>query len=89
MAGERVKLGPVSLAAAHLAPGEIEVGKQDVLVGTGTRAVRLGEVQGFGKRQMPAADWARGLRLESGARFGAAPGGGPSQGGGSSPTVVG
>jgi len=33
-----------------------------VLVGTGTVPVRLGEVQPEGKRRMPAADWARGLR---------------------------
>ena len=36
-----------------------------VLVGTGTHAVRLGEVQADGKRRMPAADWARGLRLQT------------------------
>jgi methionyl-tRNA formyltransferase len=30
-------------------------------------------VKAFGKKQMPAADWARGVRVESGARFGAAP----------------
>lgn len=68
--GERLKLGPVSVAAgpagaasAALAPGEVAVGRRDVLVGTGTVPVRLGEVKAFGKRQMPAADWARGLRL--------------------------
>ncbi len=44
--------------------------KQEVLVGTATTAVRLGEVKPFGKKQMAAADWARGVRLESGVRFG-------------------
>ena len=34
------------------------------------RRVRLGEVKAFGKKQMPAADWARGVRVEPGARFG-------------------
>jgi len=68
--GERIKIGPVTLAAAGLEPGEIEVGKNHVLVGTGTRAVRLGEVKAFGKKQMGAADWARGARLGSGARLG-------------------
>ena len=29
-----------------------------------------GDVKAFGKRQMPAADWARGLRVDAGARFG-------------------
>ena len=43
-----------------------------MLVGTATTAVRLGEVKAFGARQMPAADWARGLRLPATARFGSA-----------------
>ena len=41
-----------------------------VFVGTGTVALRLGEVKPFGKKQMAAADWARGARLETGHRFG-------------------
>jgi len=68
--GERVKLGPVSPADGALPPGELMVGKNAVVVGTGTAAVRLGEVKAFGKRQMPAADWARGVRIPPGARFG-------------------
>ncbi len=69
-AGERMKLGPVDPTDVALEPGVLEVTKNAVLVGTGTTAVRLGEVKPFGKRQMPAADWARGVRLESGARLG-------------------
>ena len=69
-AGERLKLGPVTVTDFQVAPGRLEVGKNRVLVGTGTHAVLLGEVKAFGKRQMPAADWARGLRLESGAMLG-------------------
>jgi methionyl-tRNA formyltransferase len=46
----------------ELRPGELRVGRDGVLVGTGTTAVRLGDVQPPGKRRMPAADWARGLR---------------------------
>ena len=78
--GERLKLGPVSVVldapgpapgpAQGLSPGEVAVGKHDVLVGTATGPVRLGEVQAFGKRQMPAPDWARGVRIETGARLG-------------------
>ncbi|WP_435745049.1 methionyl-tRNA formyltransferase [Nocardioides sp. SYSU DS0663] len=69
--GERIKIGPVSLEPeTTLEPGVLEVRKNAVLVGTGTHAVRLGEVKAFGKKQMGAADWARGARLESGARFG-------------------
>jgi methionyl-tRNA formyltransferase len=72
LAGERVKVGPVTLRydSLELAAGEIAVGKNHVDVGTGNGAVRLGEVKAFGKKQMPAAAWARGLRLEAGARFG-------------------
>jgi methionyl-tRNA formyltransferase len=65
-AGERLKLGPVSMADGSLPPGELMAGKTAVVVGTGTRALRLGEVQAVGKRPMPAADWARGLRLGGG-----------------------
>src|SRR5262249_35782058 len=46
-----------------LGPGELCVRGSRVLVGTGTQPVQLGDVQPHGKRQMPAADWARGLRL--------------------------
>ena len=68
--GERFKLGPVTLTDTVLPPGELAVGRTEVLIGTGTTAVRLGEVRPFGKRQMPAPDWARGARVESGASFG-------------------
>jgi methionyl-tRNA formyltransferase len=69
-AGNRVKLGPVTHTDERLAPGELRAGKTDVLVGTATTAVRLGEVKAFGGRQMGAADWARGLRLAGPARLG-------------------
>ncbi len=68
--GERVKLGPLAPADGQLPPGEIAAGKNAVVVGTGTAALRLGEVQAVGKRPMPAADWARGLRLSGGEGFG-------------------
>jgi methionyl-tRNA formyltransferase len=70
--GERFKVGPLrpDPEAPAIEPGEIAVSKNAVHVGTGTVAVRLGEVKPFGKKQMAAADWARGVRLQSGARFG-------------------
>ena len=70
--GERLKLGPVTVESDRepMAPGELEVTGNAVYVGTATRPVRLGEVQSTGKRQMAAADWARGVRLEAGTRFG-------------------
>jgi methionyl-tRNA formyltransferase len=67
---QRVKLGPVTLTDEVLAPGRLRVGKSEVLVGTATTAVRLGDVKPFGARQMPAADWARGLRGETAPEFG-------------------
>ena len=69
--GERLKLGPVTTTdESGVAPGTLEVRKHEVLVGTATTAVRLGEVKPFGKKQMVAADWARGVRLTSGVRLG-------------------
>ena len=68
--GERIKLGPVTPTDTTLPPGVLEVGKNHVLVGTGTEAVRLGEVKPHGRKLMAAADWGRGARLETGARFG-------------------
>ncbi|HWL36529.1 MAG TPA: methionyl-tRNA formyltransferase [Frankiaceae bacterium] len=68
--GGRVKLGPVSRSdAGPLPPGVLRVTKQGVEVGTADRPVRLGEVRAEGKKPMPAADWARGLRLADGAAF--------------------
>ena len=64
--GARLKLGPVSLVGPadppDLAPGELLAQRQAVFVGTGSRPVRLGDVQAEGKRQMAASDWVRGLR---------------------------
>jgi methionyl-tRNA formyltransferase len=69
---DRLKLGPVRLADADgtLAPGELAVGRREVLVGTGTQPVVLGTVQAPGKKAMAAADWARGVRLAAGQRLG-------------------
>jgi methionyl-tRNA formyltransferase len=71
-AGERIKIGPVTLAEGReqLEPGVLEVTKQAVFVGTATDPVQLGEVKPFGKKQMQAADWARGVRLASGETLG-------------------
>ncbi len=70
--GERLKLGPVEVEAGgpQLAPGEVVVGRAGVHVGTGTAPVRLGLVKASGKKQMAAADWARGLRSATALRVG-------------------
>lgn len=70
--GDRLKLGPVTLerGRAGVEPGEIVVAKSGVRVGTASHPVVLGDVQPQGKRPMPAADWARGVRPEPGERLG-------------------
>jgi methionyl-tRNA formyltransferase len=62
--GARLKLRPVTVVAevTDLTPGEVSAAKSAVLVGTGTCAVRLGQVQPAGRWWTPAADWVRGLR---------------------------
>lgn len=64
---DRLKLGPVSVASGEsLRPGEVDVQRKRVLVGTGTDPVELGEVQAHGKKRMAATDWARGVHIERG-----------------------
>jgi methionyl-tRNA formyltransferase len=65
--GARVKLWPLAGEAGDgqvtASPGQLQALGTQVLVGTGTQPVQLGDVQQDGKRRMPAADWVRGLRL--------------------------
>jgi len=66
--GDRLKLGRVRPVAnaAGLKPGELLVERTQVLAGTATTPVLLGEVRAAGKKPMSASDWARGLRIEPG-----------------------
>jgi methionyl-tRNA formyltransferase len=68
---DRVKLGPVRpiANAPALPPGELLVERSQVLVGTATTPVALGEVRAAGKKAMAATDWARGLRIQGGERL--------------------
>jgi methionyl-tRNA formyltransferase len=70
--GARIKLGPVRPVTdgPELEPGELLVERNRVLVGTATTPVALGEVRAAGKKAMPAPDWARGVRVAAGERFG-------------------
>jgi methionyl-tRNA formyltransferase len=69
--GYRLKLGPVRpVEGDDLPPGELRAGRANLVVGTATAGVELGAVQAPGKRPMPAADWARGVRLGPGEQFG-------------------
>lgn len=62
VAGERfrVLLGRPS-ATATLPPGEVSVGRRQVLVGTGEGDLELLTVQPAGRKPMSAPDWGRGL----------------------------
>jgi len=70
LGGERLGVGPVGLSAdgapEDLVPGQVVATKTQVWVGTGSRPALLGQVRPGGKRDMVAADWARGLRGEIG-----------------------
>jgi methionyl-tRNA formyltransferase len=65
----RVKVGPITLADGEPLPaGVIRVDRAGVLVGTASQPVQLGRIQPPGKKEMNAADWARGARLDESAR---------------------
>ena len=69
--GDRLKLGVLrTTERRELEPGQLRVDRRAVAVGTATMEVELGLVQPPGKRLMPAADWARGARIEPGERLG-------------------
>ncbi|MHA3947711.1 methionyl-tRNA formyltransferase [Cellulomonas bogoriensis] len=80
--GTRLRLGPVRPAGvvrdldqqevSGLAPGEVRPTRRHVLVGTATEPVVLSTVAPAGRREMDAADWARGARLQAGDHLGAA-----------------
>lgn len=63
LAGQRFKLGPVRLRpeVTDLAPAQLRIEAKSVMVGTGSHAVELIDVQPSGKKLMKATDWARGL----------------------------
>ncbi|ALC06003.1 Methionyl-tRNA formyltransferase [Corynebacterium deserti GIMN1.010] len=67
----RLKLGPITHPGevSQVPPGQIVAEKNSVLVGTGTTAVALNFIQPPGKKMMNAADWARGVHLETEATF--------------------
>ncbi|MGD9530361.1 MAG: methionyl-tRNA formyltransferase [Pseudonocardia sp.] len=66
--GQRLGLGPLRplVEGPELKPGELRAEKRRVLVGTVGSPMELGEVRPVGRRAMPAADWARGVRIAAG-----------------------
>jgi len=69
--GDRFKINSAQISSKVLSPGALEITKRSVHVGTGTRALELGEVQAQGKKPMAAADWARGVTFDLEPRLGA------------------
>ncbi|GLV73486.1 methionyl-tRNA formyltransferase [Streptomyces hygroscopicus] len=71
--GERLKVVSARPVAdrTDLEPGRLAATKKAVYVGTGSHAVELTWVRPQGKKPMPAADWARGVRIAEGERLGA------------------
>jgi methionyl-tRNA formyltransferase len=64
-AGERFKINSARISDIVLPPGALQITKRSVYVGTGTRALELGQVQAQGKKPMTAADWARGVTFDT------------------------
>ena len=69
--GERFKINSARIFDTVLAPGELQISKRAVRVGTATQALELAEIQAQGKKPMAAADWARGITFEPEPRLGA------------------
>lgn len=70
--GERFKILRAHPAdGTPLDPGAIVPAKQWLRVGTGGRPLELDLVQPFGRKPMPASDWARGVAFTPAERFGA------------------
>ena len=67
---QRIKIGPVQIGESPmpLEAGVIHADRKSVWIGTGSEPVRLGQIQPPGKKLMNAVDWARGARLDAGAR---------------------
>jgi methionyl-tRNA formyltransferase len=72
--GARLKLGPVrpllELPPLTSTAGQLDVGRERILVATGSGSVELSVVQPAGKRLISATDWARGARIQAGERLG-------------------
>lgn len=69
LAGERFRILLAQVTDEQLPPGVIDARRREVLVGTGTTALRLLSVQPVGKKPMGGADWVRGARLSGGEVF--------------------
>ena len=69
--GERIALLEVaeSLELVDLSAGELIVSSDKVFVGCAFGVLEISRLRPAGKKEMPAADWARGARIIEGERF--------------------
>jgi len=69
--GERIALLEVaeSLEPVDLSVGELVVSSDKVFVGCAFGVLEISRLRPAGKKEMPAADWARGARIIEGERF--------------------
>lgn len=65
----RLKLYRVATVEGEAEPGSLRLESDALLVGTGEGLIRVDEAQLHGRRKMPGADLARGMRLGSGERL--------------------
>ncbi len=67
--GQRFRILLAEAVPDELPVGAIEGRRRELVVGTGEGSLRLHTVQPVGKKPMPGADWARGVRLAGGEVF--------------------
>lgn len=68
--GRRLKVDEVEITADRMSPGTVSADERGLLVGCADGAVRILEVQPEGRSRIPAADWIRGARIQSGETMG-------------------
>ncbi len=72
LGGDRIKVFGVRRrepSGEPLAPGELQADKRQLLVGCADAVLEIALIQAVGKKPMHGADWARGVRWATGARF--------------------
>ena len=68
--GQVIKIDSIDITEDKLPAGEISAVQRNVLVGTGSQALRIGFLTPAGKPRMDSASWLNGARLTNGERFG-------------------
>lgn len=68
--GQVIKFDSIDIADHRLTAGEIQIIDKELLVGTGSQALKIGFLTPAGKSRMDATSWVNGARLVDGERFG-------------------